>query len=206
MITIAAAKGYLLDDALARFSAAGIEFEPGFSGSRKLDTINSSAGIRLLQIRPWDVPVYVEKGAADLGIVGYDVLMEKSPDCLQLLDLKFGECKLVIAGAQKIHTDAFPHYVTVATKYPNSAQQYFRDRQIKADIVKLYGAVELAPSTGLATLICDLTATGTTLQENNLHIIDTIFTSTARLIANRSSMRFSGARICTLADQFRQFE
>ncbi len=183
-LTIAVAKGYLMAESLALFAKAGVVFEDDLSTSRKLFTLSTDGRIRLLQVRPWDVPAYVAQGAAELGIVGRDVLLEQTPPVIQLLDLKFGVCSLVIAGPDPgLDLNSFSH-LKVATKYPHSAQHYFAAKGIKAQLLKLYGAIELAPLTGLSDVICDLTATGATLRENQLHVVDTVFTSSAHLVAN----------------------
>lgn len=188
-LTIAVSKGYLWKEAIERFKGIGITFEDDLSNSRKLSTTDTSGEIELLLVRPWDVPTYVQEGAADLGITGKDVLLEQSADVLELIDLNFGACDLVIAGLEKLDASELTHNLTVATKYPKVTAEYFQKLGIKVDLIKLYGAIELAPLTGLADLISDLTATGATLKENNLHIIDTVFSSTARLIANPASLK-----------------
>ncbi|NDC82221.1 ATP phosphoribosyltransferase [bacterium] len=187
MLTIAVAKGYLMAEAMAKFHSIGVEFQDDLRESRKLFTYDSTGLIRLLQVRPWDVPVYVAQGAADLGISGFDVLEEKKDDVIRLINLDFGACRLVIAGANDRPFDSLFHDIRVATKYPNATEAYFQRLGVKARIIKLYGAIELAPVTGLSDVIVDLTATGKTLEENHLSIIDTIFFSTAQLITNSSS-------------------
>lgn len=187
MLTIAIAKGYLMGEAIARFSEIGVHFEDDLRVSRKLFTIDTTGKYRILQVRPWDVPVYVARGAADVGVSGFDVLEEKDDEVIRLLNLNFGACKLILAGAQDRKFTTPFHDIRVATKYPHATTAYFQKLGIKAHIIKLYGAIELAPVTGLADAIVDLTATGKTLEENHLTIIDTIFHSTAQLITNPSS-------------------
>ncbi|MFC1754194.1 ATP phosphoribosyltransferase [Thermoproteota archaeon] len=204
ILTIAAAKGYLLEGAVRLFEKIGIVFDEDLSKSRKLFAIDTSNSVRLLQVRPWDVSVYVEQGAADLGIVGKDVLYEKDDQVIRLLDLLYGECRLVLAGLKKVDPKELKHNIVVATKYPNSMQAYFKQLGIKARTLKLYGAVELAPLTGLADLICDLTASGQTLEENKLHILDTVFHSSAVLIANQISMKFQYPIIKRITQQLRE--
>lgn len=189
MITIAAAKGYLLKEAIVLFKACGIQFDDDVTTTRKLSITDRTGQLELLIIRPWDVPVYVAEGAADLGIVGKDILVEQHPNVLTLADLKFGSCKLVLAGPKNFQKNDISHNIRVATKFPNTTRRYFDNLGIKATILKLYGAIELAPLTGLSDIICDLTATGTTLHENNLHILETVLDSTAHLIANRVSVK-----------------
>lgn len=201
MLTIAVAKGYLMAEAVARFSEIGIQFEEDLTVSRKLFTIDTTGHYRILQVRPWDVPVYVARGAADVGISGFDVLEEKNDAVIRLLDLGFGGCRLIMAG-EKTRTFTGPfHDIRVATKYPNATSAHFQKIGIKAHIIKLYGAIELAPITGLADVIVDLTATGKTLEENHLTIMDTIFHSTAQLITNASSFCLKDTQIRTLTHQ-----
>jgi ATP phosphoribosyltransferase len=186
-ITIATAKGYLLSESISLFDKIGISFGNDIEDSRRLFTQDASGQYQLLKIRPWDVTEYVENGAADLGIVGLDVLEEKQSNVIRLADLVFGKCKLVLAGPQG--DMALKHHIKVATKFPNLTQRYFDEKGIKAKLIKLYGAIELAPLTGLSDIISDLTATGATLKEHELDIIDTILPSSAYLIANPSSYR-----------------
>ena len=198
MITIASAKGYLLEESLALFEKIGIQFDKHFANSRKLSSIDKSGQFKLLQIRPWDVPAYVENGAADIGIVGLDVLREQESNLLKLANLNYGACKLVIAGPKKKTPSNFTHNLTVATKYPHSTEAYFKSKGLNVNIIKLYGAIELAPSTSLSDLIVDLTATGKSLKENKLHVLDTLFSSTAYLVANPVSFKYYYNKICNI--------
>lgn len=200
MITVAAAKGYLLKEAVKLFQACNIIFEDDVSTTRKLSIKDTTGSIELLIIRPWDVPIYVAEGSADLGIVGKDILVEQHPNVLTLSDLKFGACRLVLAGPKHVQRSDISHNIRVATKFPNTTRRYFDQLGIKAKILKLYGAIELAPLTGLSDIICDLTATGTTLNENNLHILDTVLESTAYLIANKVSLKIKDTTIRSFVD------
>ena len=202
MITIACAKGYLWDTALEYLSGQGIEFDNDLSESRQLSTIDRSGRIQLMKVRPWDVPVYVEEGAADLGIVGKDVLFEQQPDVMELLDLNFGACRLVIAGPEELKVSYLSHNIRVATKYEYSTLKYFQKKSIRCIPIKLYGAMELAPLTGVADIICDLSASGQTLVENGLVEYDEVFYSTARLVANKVSMMTKYDDILTLYEGF----
>jgi ATP phosphoribosyltransferase len=203
MLTIAAAKGYLLKKAISILETCDIFFDEDPSETRKLFLDDRTGTVRLLIIRPWDVPAYVSKGAADLGIVGKDVLLEQNPDVIDLCDLKFGECSLVVAGPEESDGSILRHDITVATKYPRSTELFFKKKGIKISIIKLYGAIELAPITGLADVICDLTATGTTLRENKLRILETMFESTAHLIANKVGFKVHYSKICSIVNQIR---
>ena len=187
-LTIACSKGYLWEKAIMYLNQLGYEFLSDLSDSRQLSTFDTSRQIQLMKVRPWDVPVYVEEGAADLGIVGKDVLLEQNADVFELLDMKFGGCRLVIAGPESEKDSFLKHNIRVATKYEFSCLNYFRERSIRCIPIKMYGAMELAPSTGVADIICDLTATGKTLTENGLIEYDEVFSSTARLVSNRVSL------------------
>ncbi|MGC6367805.1 MAG: ATP phosphoribosyltransferase [Candidatus Marinamargulisbacteria bacterium] len=204
-LTIACAKGYLWKKAMSFFDGMGIVFDNDLSESRQLSTIDTTGKIQLMKVRPWDVPVYVEEGAADMGVVGKDVLEEQSPDLLELLDLKFGDCRLVIAGPESYQSKYLSHNVRVATKYEMATLDYFQKKSIRCVPIKLYGAMELAPMTGVADVICDLTATGQTLKENGLIEYDEVFYSTARLVANRSSMMTKFADVQAIHDGFSKF-
>jgi len=188
-LTIAVPKGYLLKETIEKFKKINILFPSDFEDSRRLFTYDTTKTFKLLTVRPWDVPAYVEQGAADLGIVGKDVLLEQEPHVYILKDLHFGGCKLVIAVLENQSIETLNHNCKVATKYPNSATKYFQKIGKKAKIIKLYGAIELSPLTGLSDVICDLTATGKTLKEHKLIELDTVFESTAHLIANPIGMK-----------------
>lgn len=197
--TIAVAKGYLFQESVKLLEQIGIEFAKEDLSSRKLYVWDKAKKVKLLQVRPWDVPAYVEHGAADLGVVGKDVLVEKNHRVLELLDLKFGWCRLVIAGPKSVQNKGYWHGLKVATKYPHSCEQFFQEQGVKITMLKLYGAVELAPITGMTDVICDLVATGKTLKENHLHVLETIFESTARLIANEISFKTHYAEVVAIS-------
>lgn len=194
-LTLAVSKGYLLDQALPRLAQAGIHFDRAELQSRRLFIEDQTGAFRLLQVRPWDVPVYVAMGAADVGIVGHDVLMEHDLHLIRLLNLGFGACQLVIAGLAHSSNTQLHHGIRIATKYPQATADYCRKLGMKAQLVKLYGAIELAPLTGLSDVISDLTATGKTLAENGLSVWDTIYHSTAFLVTNPTQFRLHDATI-----------
>jgi ATP phosphoribosyltransferase len=183
-LTLALPKGALYLEAAERLRAAGLDV-PGDPGRRL--TLTCSDGTRLLFLRPTDVPAYVEFGAADCGIVGADVLWESERNVSELADLGFGACRLVVAARR---TDGYhegkqlPTFLRVATKFEKSAEAYFADRDLPVLIVKLHGSVELSPLVGLADLIVDLVATGNTLREHDLVVVDHIAHSTARFVVN----------------------
>ncbi len=202
LITIACAKGYLWDQAIRYLKAMGYDFDNDLSDSRQLSTLDTTGTVKLMKVRPWDVPVYLEQGAADVGVVGKDVLIEQGSDVIELLDLKFGDCRLVLAGPEDLKDRYLFHNVRVATKYEQSTFNYFQKKSIRCVPIKLYGAMELAPMTGVADIICDLTATGQTLKENHLVEYDEVFYSTARLVANRVAMMAKHDRIEALYKGF----
>jgi ATP phosphoribosyltransferase len=165
-------------------------------------------GAEFIVSRPSDVPVFVEHGAADVGVVGKDVLEEQRPNVMELRDLGSGACRMILAaplaGAEEVRR-AISHaeVVRVATKFPNTARRYFESLGRQAEIIELHGSVELAPLVGLSECIVDLTATGNTLRENDLVVLDEISRSTARLIANRGSYRLRHQEVAALLDAVR---
>src|SRR5262249_25839062 len=195
-LTLALPKGRLLDGALEILSTLGVQ---GIDqDSRKLIFSDPQRGLRLLFLKPVDIPAYVLYGAADLGIVGKDILLEQEPDVYEPLDLGFGFCRLVVAEPRELWERDDPakwSWVRVATKYPRMAEQYFTDRGIQVELVRLDGSIELAPLVGLAERIVDLVQSGETLRANGLVEVAEIARSTARLIVNRASMRTEHAAV-----------
>jgi ATP phosphoribosyltransferase len=183
-LTIAVPKGALFADAAARLRSAGIDV-PGDVG-RKL-TLTTTDGTTLLFLRPTDVPAYVEFGSADCGIVGKDVLWETDRNVAELADLGFGYCKLVVAARRidRYHEGApYPTFLRVATKFTRTAESFFAERDLPVELIPLHGSVELSPLVGLADLIVDLVATGRTLRDHDLVIVEEIDESTARFVVN----------------------
>ncbi len=203
-LTIALPKGRLLDGALELLHALGVE---GIDqDSRRLIFTDARRGLRLLCLKPVDIPAYVLYGAADLGIVGKDILLEQDPDVYEPLDLGFGFCRLVVAESRELWERDDPakwSWVRVATKYPRLAEQYFTDRGIQVEIVRLDGSIELAPLVGLAERIVDLVQSGETLRANGLVEVAEITRSTARLIVNRASMKTEHAAVSELIDELK---
>ena len=158
------------------------------------------------KVRPTDVPVYVEMGACDAGIVGKDVLWESSRDCYELVDLRFGACRLVVAALEGsvVAAGEWPVSLRAATKYPRSARRFFDSLGVAAELIKLHGSVELAPALGLADCIVDITATGTTLRANRLVEVAEAGGSTTRLIVNQASLKTRNREISTLAAALRR--
>jgi len=203
-LTLALPKGRLLDAALRLLHELGVDGVD--QDSRKLIFTDVRRGLRLLLLKPTDIPAYVLYGAADLGIVGKDVLLEQEPDVYEPLDLGFGFCRLVVAEPRELWERDDPakwSWVRVATKYPRLAEQYFTDRGIQVEIVRLDGSIELAPLVGLAERIVDLVQSGETLRANGLVEVAEITRSTARLIVNRASMKTEHAAVTGLIDELK---
>lgn len=183
MLTIALPKGRIAEETLEKFAKAfGEEF---IFEDRKL--ILEKNGFRFLNVRNQDVPTYVMHGAADLGIVGLDVLEEKEYDLIKLLDLKLGKCKVAIGLRAGEQLDWTKSKIKVATKHTTIAKKYFEEKAMAVDIIKLYGSIELAPLVGLSDCIVDIVETGTTMKQNGLEVGPTIMLSSAHLIANKNS-------------------
>ena len=201
-LRVAVPKGNIFEDALRALRGAGLPVEVLRENDRKL--FYEAEGTEFIVSRPSDVPVFVEYGAADVGIVGKDVLEEQGPNVVELRDLGTGGCRMVLAApaekaAEVRQAIAHAEVVHVATKFPHTARRYFEGMGRQAEIIALHGSIELAPLVGLAECIVDLTATGTTLRENNLEVLDEVSTSTARLVANRSSYRLRNKESAGLA-------
>ena len=189
-LTLALPKGRLLKPALELLNRLGVDGVD--MASRKLIFTDVQRGLRVLILKPADIPTYVEYGAADLGIVGRDMLLEQAPDVYEPLDLGFGFCRLVVAESEELWGRDDPakwSWVRVATKYPNLTERYFSERGIQVELVRLDGSIELAPLVGLAERIVDLVQSGETLRANGLVEVAEIVRSTARLIVNRASLK-----------------
>lgn len=196
-LTLAIAKGRLQTDALGLLTSAGLSFPEGALASRRLAIEDQSGSYRLIFVKPADVPVYVEHGIADCGIVGRDVLLESKADLLQPLSLNLGACRLVVAAKSGVQL-AKLRMLRVATKYPRIAAQHFGARGVAIDLIELSGSVELAPVLGLSDCIVDLVETGKTLAENGLSVVEVITESTARLVVNRASYQLKANAVAQL--------
>jgi ATP phosphoribosyltransferase len=192
-------KGRIFDASLSFLAGCGISLPPDTASTRKLQLDSSDGRYRFILVKAIDVPIYVEYGAADAGICGTDVLRELAPDVHQPLDLKFGRCRMVVAGRGTEDGNARPA-PRIATKYPRIAEQFFRQRGKAVEVIPVSGSVELAPALGLAELIVDLVETGNTLRENGLVVVDEIMQCTARLIINRASFHTRQKEISALLD------
>jgi len=198
MLTIAIAKGRMQDDAFALLTRAGLHVSDEALSSRRLAIEDESGQYRFLFVKPGDVPVYVEHGTADCGIVGRDVVLESEADLLLPLDLGISRCQIVVAAPTvRLLTNGFG-MLRVATKYPRIARSHFGARGIPVEIIVLTGSVELAPALGLADCLVDLVETGRTLKENGLSIVEVITESTGRLVVNRASYQLKAAAVAEL--------
>ena len=195
MINVALPKGRLGERVYKLFEKAGCKIS-GMENSkdRRLVFEDKNFGVRFFWVKPFDVPVYVERGVADIGAAGKDILLERSADIYELLDLKTGYCKMSVA-AKNDFKDSPEKILRVATEFPNIAQKYYAEIGREIDIITLRGSVELAPILGLSDVIVDIVETGTTLRENNLSVINVITDLSARLIANKSSYKFKREKI-----------
>jgi len=201
IINIALPKGRLGEKAYAIFEAAGYGCPAIHEESRKLVFENLKNGVRYFWVKPSDVAIYVERGAADIGIAGKDILLEYSPDVYELLDLKIGKCRMCVA-AQKGHTvDRNDRTLRAATKFPNIAREHYKKQGRAIDIIGLNGSIELAPILGLSDVIVDIVETGKTLTENNMYETETIADISARLIANKASHKFNHNAISILCEK-----
>ncbi|MDX2347967.1 MAG: ATP phosphoribosyltransferase [Nitrospirota bacterium] len=204
-VTIALSKGKLLSPTLALFRQAGYSEYRVQDGDRRLILEFPDHGHRILIVRPSDVPVYVEYGAADLGVVGKDVLLEQSPDVYEPVDLGLGICKLVVAKPNgQTPIQRLSSKLRVATKYPNMTERFFNQQGLPVELIKLYGSIELAPLVGLADRIVDLVETGKTLKANNLVEEEIIAWSSARLIVNRASLKMKHAMVTEVINRIKK--
>jgi ATP phosphoribosyltransferase len=197
MLTIAIAKGRMQQEALGLLARAGVRVGAEALASRRLAVEDESGGYRFIFVKPADVPVYVEHGIADCGVVGRDVLLESEADVLQPLDLGIARCRIAVAAREGARGER-PGVLHVATKYPRVAAAHFGSRGVPVEIIALSGSVELAAVLGLSDCIVDLVETGRTLAENGLAVVETITESTGRLVVNRASYQLKADAVGTL--------
>ena len=188
-LNVALPKGRLGEKVYAMFAQAGFPCEELLDPKRKLIFENPEAGVRYFWVKPSDVAVYVERGAADVGVVGKDILLEYEPDIYELLDLNVGKCRMCVTAENGFRPDP-DQTLRVATKFPRIARTFYSARSQDIDIILLHGSIEIAPILGMTDVIVDIVETGTTLKENNLSPIETIVPISARLIANKVSFKF----------------
>ena len=202
MINIALPKGRLGEKVYAMFEKAGYPCPSIKENTRKLIFENPEAGVRYFWVKPSDVSIYVERGAADVGVAGKDILLEYAPDVYELLDLDIGKCRMAVAGKKDAHIDD-RKTLKVATKFPNIARAHYAMQARDIDIIKLNGSIEIAPILGLSDVIVDIVETGTTLKENDLEVYETIVPISARFIANKASFKFKTAEIEKILDSMK---
>ena len=194
MLNVALPKGRLGERVYAMFEKAGFPCPSIRENNRKLIFENPECGVRYFWVKPSDVAIYVERGAADIGVAGKDILLEYAPDVYELLDLKTGICRMAVAAKEDFRDDP-QRTLKVATKFANIARTHYTARGRDIDIIHLNGSIEIAPILGLSDVIVDIVETGTTLKENHLEVVETIVPISARLIANKASFQFKGEPI-----------
>ena len=199
MINVALPKGRLGEKVYGMFAAAGYECPSILEDNRMLIFENEAAGVRYFWVKPSDVAIYVERGAADIGVAGKDILLEYRPDVYELLDLNVGKCRMCVA-AKKDFRDDVEKTLRVATKFSRIAREYYAGLGRDIDIIHLNGSIEIAPILGLSDVIVDIVETGKTLLENDLEPVETIVPISARLISNKASFKFNSAMIEAIAE------
>jgi len=204
-LNIALAKGRLAEDSMELLEECGIDMSFVKAKSRKLIFANSDNTITVILVKPSDVPTYVERGVADIGVVGKDTLIESNSDLYEMLDLGFAKCRLCVASPKKAVANPITCVnLRVATKYPNTAKAYYQAKGINIDIIKLNGSVELGPLVGLSDVIVDIVESGKTLVENGLEVTDEICSISARLVVNKVSLKTKGEIIRPIIADIRQ--
>ena len=194
MINVALPKGRLGEKVYDMFELAGFPCPQVREPGRKLIFENEEAGVRFFWVKPSDVAIYVERGAADIGVAGKDILHEYSPDVYELLDLNMGKCRMCVAAPNSFVDDS-EKTLRVATKFVNIARNYYDSISRDIDIIELHGSIEIAPILGLSDVIVDIVETGSTLKENDLKVLETIVPISARLIANKANFKFKTLEI-----------
>lgn len=203
MLNIALPKGRLGEKVYAMFEAAGYECPSIKENNRRLVFENEEKGVRYFWVKPSDVSIYVERGAADLGVAGKDILLEYAPEVYELLDLKIGKCKMAVAAPESFFDDG-KRTLRVATKFTGISSEYYAGLGREIDMIRLNGSIELAPILGLSDVIVDIVETGTTLRENHLEVKAEILPVSARLIANKSSFKFKAVQIERIVQNMRE--
>ena len=203
MLNIALPKGRLGERVYTMLKAADYACPAIEQQDRRLFFENEESGVRYFWVKPSDVTIYVERGAADLGIAGKDILLENRPELYELLDVKTGICRMAVAGPKGFR-DLWDRTLRVATKFPNIAGSYYAARSRDVELIKLNGSIELAPILGLSDVIVDIVETGKTLAENGLAVLETVCPISARLVANPASYRFHTEEIQTLVSRLRE--
>ena len=207
-LTIALAKGRLADKAMEMFEAIGISCdEMKDKASRKLIFVNEHLRVRFFLAKANDVPTYVEYGAADIGIVGRDTILEEGRKLYEVMDLGVGKCRMCVCGPESARERLEHHeLIRVATKYPNIAKDYFYNQKYQTvEIIKLNGSIELAPIVGLSEVIVDIVETGSTLRENGLMVLEEVCSLSARMVVNQVSMKTENERITAIIKKFQAY-
>jgi ATP phosphoribosyltransferase len=199
-LNVALPKGRLGEKVYDMFEKAGFPCPSIKENNRKLIFENKEAGVRYFWVKPSDVPIYVERGVADVGVAGKDILLEYAADVYEILDLNVGKCHMAVAG-KKDFIDDTEKVLTVATKFKKIAKEYYASIGREIDIVHLNGSIEIAPILGLSDVIVDIVETGTTLKENNLEVLQKFLPISARLIVNKANYKFKSDKIETLKDR-----
>lgn len=202
MLNIALPKGRLGDQVYELLASVGYDCKSIYDENRKLVFENPQTGVRYLLVKPSDVAIYVEHHAADVGIVGKDILMESNPDVYELLDLGLGKCRMCVAGKEDYVEDK-DRPVRVATKFTNIAKEHYAKLGRDIDIIKLNGSIELAPILGLSDVIVDIVESGSTIRENHLKVLEEFLPISARFIANKSSFEFKNKQITEMAEKLK---
>ncbi len=205
MLNVALAKGRLADSCADIFLKCGIRAEILKEETRKLVLETPDKKFRFFFVKPADVPTYVEYGIADIGIVGKDTLLEAGADLYEMLDLKFEKCRLCLAGFPEKKAALSSPHLRVATKYVNTAKKLFFSRGEDVEIIKLNGSIELAPLTGLADVIFDIVQSGGTLRANGLVVLEEVFDISARLVANKVSLKTKAAEVLPLIAEMKKY-
>ena len=203
MLNVALPKGRLGMKVYDMLAAIGYECPEILEDNRKLIFENAENGVRYFLVKPSDVAIYVEKGAADIGVVGKDILLEQDPDLYELLDLGFGRCRMCVAAPDDYREDP-DRPVKVATKFVHIARRFYESRNREIEIIKLSGSIEIAPLVGLSDVIVDIVETGSTLKQNNLRVWEEIVPISARLIANKASSKFKSEEIYKIASKLKE--
>lgn len=205
-LTVALPKGRLAEQALMLLARSGVSVPRVPPDSRKLVFDSPDRGLRFILVKPADVPIYVEYGAADLGIAGKDTILESRADVYDVLDLKVGRCRMVVAAPRASARDgeAAHAFLRVATKYPHVTEQHFLAKGLSVEVIGLSGSVELAPVIGLADRIVDLVETGSTLSAHDLVEVELLFHSSARLVVNRASHKLRYDLLAPLVERLRE--
>lgn len=200
MLNVALPKGRLGEKVYSMFEKAGFECPSIKENNRKLIFENEEVGVRYFWVKPSDVAIYVERGAADIGVAGKDILLEYSPDVYELLDLDIGKCRMAVAAKKDFRYD-MSRTLRVATKFKNIASAHYLSKGMDIDIIHLNGSIEIAPILDLSDVIVDIVETGTTLKENNLEVIEEIVPISARFISNKTSYKFKSNAIDKIVSQ-----